>query len=102
MISKQKNSNSFFKKSWVHSIGSFILLQIIFILLELTGWIPRLKDIDGKLFGKIVDSPVFTEWFTFYETPHFNVFTVFLGIVLLSHGIIGAIKELFSRKSSSI
>ncbi|TGN32074.1 hypothetical protein E4L99_16110 [Lysinibacillus sp. S2017] len=26
---------------------SFAILQCIFILLELTGWVPRLKEIDG-------------------------------------------------------
>lgn len=99
MADKQNNPKSFLKKSWVSLIGTFLLSQFIFITFEVTGWIPNLKDIDGTLFGKISESPVFIEWFSFYETTHFNLFTVFFGIVLLVPGIIGAIKEVFSRNS---
>ncbi|WP_255350369.1 YfzA family protein [Lysinibacillus sp. ZYM-1] len=41
---------------------------------------------------------IFKEWFTFYETPHLNLFTVFFGIVLLVSGIISAIKSVFSPR----
>ncbi|MFJ7916269.1 MULTISPECIES: YfzA family protein [unclassified Lysinibacillus] len=55
------------KKTWVSSIGVFVLSQIIFITLEATGWIPNYRDISGTLFGRITDSSIFKEWFTFYE-----------------------------------
>ncbi|MGE8037137.1 hypothetical protein B1B04_08825 [Lysinibacillus sp. KCTC 33748] len=77
MVNEQKNTIPFWKKSWVALIGSFLLSQILFISFEVTGWIPNLKDIDGTLFGRIAESPIFIEWFAFYDTLHFNLFTVF-------------------------
>lgn len=86
----------FLKKTWVSSIGVFVLSQIIFMILEATGWIPNYRDISGTLFGRITDSPIFNEWFTFYETKNFNLLTIFFGIVFLVPGIIGALKNVFS------
>ena len=99
MVDKQKNPIPFLKKSWVSLIGVFLLSQIIFITFEVTGWMPNMKDIDGKLFGRIAESSIFSEWFAFYETSHFNLFTVFFGITLLVPGIIGAIKDVLAKTS---
>lgn len=99
MSNKRKDSKSLLKKSWVLSILSFLILQMIFILCELTGWIPNLRDTDGKLFGNITEYSFLYEWFSFYETPYFNVFTVFLGIILLLSCLFGIIKKLFFNKS---
>ncbi|WP_042351609.1 YfzA family protein [Bacillus massiliigorillae] len=99
MADKPKNPIPFFKRPWVSLIGTFLLSQIFFITFEITGWIPNLKDIDGTLFGRIAESSIFREWFSFYETTHFNLFTVFFGIVLLVPGIIGAIKDILSKKT---
>ncbi|MFB7157236.1 YfzA family protein [Lysinibacillus sp. NPDC056232] len=98
MANKRKNSIPFWKKSWVVLICSFLLSQILFITFEVTGWIPNLKDIDGTLFGRIAESSIFNEWFAFYDTIHFNLFTVFFGIVLLVPGIINAIIDIFSPR----
>ncbi|QQP14948.1 hypothetical protein FJQ98_11910 [Lysinibacillus agricola] len=38
------------------------------------------------------------EWFTPYNTPEFNLFTAFFAITLLPYALIGAIKDIFSRK----
>lgn len=99
MANKQKKSTPFLKKTWVSSIGVFLLSQIIFITCEATGWIPNYRDIGGTLFGRITESLIFREWFTFYETPNFNLLTICFGIFLL-YGIIGAIKNVFSSSST--
>lgn len=91
-----KKKESILFLSWVSSIGVFLLSQIIFITFEATGWIPNLKDIDGTLFGRITESSIFREWFSFYETTYFNLLTVFFGIVFLVPGIIGAVKNILS------
>ncbi|MBD8007431.1 YfzA family protein [Bacillus norwichensis] len=85
------------KKSWVLSISTFVLLQIIFLTMEFTGWIPNLKDMDGTVFGKIAESKFMEEWFNFYETPYFNMCTFIFGITFLSHGVIGALRDVFSE-----
>ncbi len=96
---KQKHI-PFLKRPWVSSIGVFVLSQIIFITLEATGWIPNYRDFSGTLFGRITDSSFFREWFTFYETKHFNLLTIFFGIVFLVPGIVGAMKSVFSPRST--
>ncbi|MGE6261327.1 YfzA family protein [Heyndrickxia sporothermodurans] len=98
-MANKQNTIPFLKKSWVSSIGVFLLSQIIFITFEKTGWMPNYRDIDGTLFGRITESSIFREWFTFYETPHLNLLTVFFGIVFLVPGIIGVIKNVFFTKS---
>lgn len=94
-MKKEKNSPSFWKKPWVASIGIFILSQLILITFEKTGWIPNLKDIEGTVWGKIVELSLFNRLFGFYETPHFNLVTGLLVIVCLLPGIIGMGKELY-------
>ena len=88
----------FFKKYWVSSIGVFLLSQIIFIIFETTGWAPNYRDIDGTIFGRITESSFFIEWLTFYETPQFNLLTLFFAIFFLVPGTISAIKNIFSLR----
>lgn len=99
-LANKRNPIPFLKRTWVSSIGVFLLSQLIFIICEATGWIPKYRDIDGTLFGRITESSIFKEWFTFYETPHFNLLTVFFCIVFMVPGIIGAVKNIFSYKVS--
>ena len=100
-MANKQNPIPFWRKSWVSSIGVFLLSQIIFIICEATGWIINYRDIDGTLVGRITESSIFREWFTFYETPHFNLLTVFFGIVFFVPGIIGAVKNVFSPSKES-
>lgn len=99
-MAKKQKQIPFLKRPWVSSIGVFVLSQIIFITFETTGWMPNYRDISGTLFGRITDSSIFKDWFTFYETQHFNLLTIFFGIVFLMPGIIGAIKNVFSPRST--
>ena len=99
-LANKQHPTPFWKRTWVSFIGVFLLSQIIFIICEATGWIPNYRDIDGTLFGRITESSIFREWLTFYETPNFNLLTVFFGIVFLVPGIIVAVKNVFSPKVS--
>ena len=100
MAKIKKKSNLFRKKSWVSLIGIFVLLQIILITFEVTNSVSylNLKEIDGTIFGRIMDNSIINEWFNFYESTHFNLFTIFFCIVLLVPGVIGAIKDLITNK----
>ena len=91
----------FWKRTWVSSIGVFLLSQIIFIICEAKGWIPNYREINGTFFGRMTESSIFKEWFTFYETPHFNLLTVFFGIVFLIPGTKVVVKNVFSPKVSN-
>ncbi|MCM2980400.1 YfzA family protein [Niallia circulans] len=96
MVRKQKAS-SFLGKYWVSSIGVFVLSQIFFFSSEATGWILKYRDMDGTIFGKLLDSFIITEWFNFYKTPQYNLLTVFFGVFFLVPGIISAIVKVFTR-----
>ncbi|MEK3765452.1 YfzA family protein [Solibacillus sp. FSL K6-4121] len=76
------------KKQWLLPIFAFLLLQVVFVLMEFTGWIPRLREIDGNLFGTLTDTLLFKEWFNFYDTPFFNLFTVFFGVLVIINIIV--------------
>ncbi|MDM5297017.1 YfzA family protein [Bacillus pumilus] len=82
-------------------IGIFLLSQIIFITFKTTGWSPNYRDIDGTIFGRMTESPIFIEWFTFYETPQLNLLTIFFGVFYLVPGIIGTLKNRLLKKAIS-
>lgn len=71
------------RKSWFRGIIAFCFVQVLFSIMELTGWIPNLKDFDGKLVGNIMKSVRINDWFTFYNTTFFNLVTVFLGVIVI-------------------
>ncbi|MEC2445195.1 YfzA family protein, partial [Bacillus cereus] len=47
----------------------------------------------------ILNSQFFTEWFTHYTIPQFNVFTAFFAITLLPYALVGAMKDVTARKN---
>lgn len=96
---QNKNRKSIIQKSWFQGILAFCFVQVLFIIMELTGWIPNLKDFDGKLFGNIMNSGIINDWFTFYNTEFFNLITVFLGVILLAQICFVLMQSLFFKKS---
>lgn len=96
LVRKQKDS-TFLEKYWVSSISVFVLSQIFFFTSEATGWILKYRDMDGTIFGRLLDSYIITEWFNFYETPQYNLLTVFFVVFFLVPGIISAIIKIFTR-----
>ena len=69
------------------SISVFIIAQILFSLMEKTGWIPKQRDLDGKFLGnlleKLTELSFFQQWFQIYDTQWFNVSTLFFALVVL-------------------
>ncbi|WP_338752677.1 YfzA family protein [Bacillus sp. FJAT-52991] len=85
---------------WMKTLGAFLVLQLIFIVLDITSWIPNFKE--GGLLERLCNSKFISEWFTPYNTPQFNVYTAFFAILLLLDVLTSAIKGLFSRKKEKI
>jgi hypothetical protein len=69
------------------SIGVFIIAQILFSLMEKTGWIPKHRDLDGKFVGnlleKITELSFFKQWFLIYDTQWFNISTLFFALIVV-------------------
>ncbi|KPU56130.1 YfzA family protein [Bacillus wiedmannii] len=86
------------KRTWFRYLGAFIIVQLLFIICEIIGWAPNFKP-SGEFLNRILHSEFFTEWFTPYEIPHFNVFTAFFAITLLPYALIGAMNDVTTRKN---
>ncbi|HDR7913493.1 YfzA family protein [Bacillus pretiosus] len=86
------------KRKWFRYLGAFIIVQLLFIMCESTGWAPNFKP-SGEFLNRILHSQFFTEWFTPYEIPHFNLFTALFAITLLPYALIGAMKDFITRKN---
>lgn len=79
-------------RSWGLVLVTFCIVQIIFILLDGTAYVPRMND-TGNVLGRILQSELFTEWFTIYQFPWFNLVTIVFSIAI----IIKAVVEIFTR-----
>ncbi|PEV21004.1 YfzA family protein [Bacillus cereus] len=79
-------------------LRAFFIVQLLFILCEITGWVPNFRP-GGEFFNRILNSQFFTEWFTLYTIPQFNVFTAFFAITLLPYALVGAMKDVTARKN---
>ncbi|CAM3979271.1 hypothetical protein BAQ48_18195 [Bacillus luti] len=97
MGEKLKKAQPIWKRTWFRYLGAFLIVQLLFIICEMTAWAPNFRP-GGEFFNRILNSQFFTEWFTLYTIPQFNVFTAFFAITLLPYAVIGAIKDLTLRK----
>ncbi|MFD3274064.1 YfzA family protein [Paenibacillus dendritiformis] len=98
MIDTEKKGRPARIKGWMMTLGGLLLLQSFFVLCEMYSWSPYREFKPGTLMGKIVHSTLFTDWFTPYNKPEFNAFTAFFAVTLFPSALMGAVKDIFSRK----
>ncbi|MCH7321529.1 YfzA family protein [Solibacillus sp. MA9] len=89
---RKQQKTPFYNRAWFVSIAVFCIVQLLFFAMEKTGWIPNLRDFDGKLLGKVTELHFFKEWFQFYETQWFNLFTLFLAFFVVLQFVGSAVK----------
>ncbi|WP_040983202.1 YfzA family protein [Oceanobacillus jeddahense] len=82
-------------KETVVTVGILILVQIIFILLDGTGWEPNVRDTD--FINNILNAKLFTEYFHFYSYPFFN-FVTFLQLVAVIICVLAEILSFIFKK----
>ena len=84
---KKTTKKPFYNHPLFVSISVFIIVQILFSLMEKTGWIPKYRDIDGKFVGNLVEKltelSFFKQWFQLYDTQWFNITTLILALAVL-------------------
>lgn len=88
-------------RRWITYLGIFLLVQVIFILVDGTSWEPRINDGDSfipRMFRSILDSSLFTEWITPYTYPYFNMIITVHTVALLIVAIAEIIERLISKK----
>ncbi|EPY03813.1 hypothetical protein PAALTS15_28766 [Paenibacillus alvei TS-15] len=85
-------------KGWVMPLVGFLVAQLYFIACDRFSWNPNREINPGTIMGRIMNSKLFTEWFTPYDLPISNVITAFLIVTILLPALIGAVKVIFSTK----
>lgn len=83
-------------RNWIITLGLFLIVQLIFMAVDGTSWEPNIRDsndIAGRFFRWVLQLEFFTERFTPYSYPYFNLITLVFIIVILAI----AVKELFSK-----
>lgn len=89
--------DSVLSKNWLQAIIGFTVLQLVFIILEWIDWIPNVKDFEGNFLDNVSQFLRINEWATFYETPFFNIMTVYIGIILVLGIIYQIVSSLFQK-----
>ncbi len=85
------------RKEWMFMLARLVVLQLLFIAFDHASWTP-FKVKEGSLFDDLSQAKLFTEWFAPYKTASYNLFTAIFAITLLPAALIGALKDLSSRK----
>ncbi|PAF21654.1 hypothetical protein CHH49_09865 [Terribacillus saccharophilus] len=88
-------------RRWITYIGIFLLVQVIFMLVDGTSLEPNINDSDSfipRMFRSILNSSLFTEWITPYSYPFFNMVMVVHIIALLIVAIADIIALLIFKK----
>ncbi len=78
------------KRRWIIIISVFIILQVYFMLVDGTGYEPRINDSNNFLFETfraILNSKLFTKWITFYSYPFFNLTTALFIVAIIFQAI---------------
>lgn len=79
-----------YKRSWFQTFLAFLVSQLYFNFVELTGWGPKYREMNGFP-ANIVELDFFQ---TYYDNPWFNIITVFLGVFTIIQIITGITKDI--------
>jgi len=89
-LGERKKHRTNLRKSWLLTLSVFVILLIVFYLIDGTALEPRLND-SNNIAGRMVDwlngSIIFNEWITFFTFPWFNLVTFVFILALLLKAI---------------
>lgn len=76
------------KKKWFITISIFLIIQLIFFVIDGTRFEPRLND-SGNIISRyahwVTDLKLFTEWWAIYTYPYFNLVTfIFISVIIIN------------------
>ncbi|SMF85038.1 YfzA-like protein [Paenibacillus uliginis N3/975] len=87
-------------KSWMITLGAFLLMHIYFIAVDGTSWVPKMNDsgnLGNRFFQWILQGDLFTEWITPYSYPFFNLVTVISTVAVLIAAVSYIFSSIFSK-----
>jgi len=88
-------------RNWVITLGILLLMHLYFITADGTSWVPNMNDsgnLISRIFQSLLQTKLFTEWFTPYSYPFFNWVTVASSIAIIIAAIITIKSSIFSKK----
>ncbi|AQS43205.1 YfzA family protein [Bacillus velezensis] len=88
-----------YKKSWFHTLLAFLISQLYFSFVELTGWGPNYREMNGFP-ANIAELDFFQTYLSFYDNPWFNIVTVFLGVFTVIQIINGITKNIRNESNN--
>lgn len=88
-------------RNWVITIGGFVVMQFIFVLIDGTFLEEPNDGMLGNFANRIVEADWFVEWLIFYENPFFNIITVLAVLHIVFHGIKDLIRIRIWKKTAS-
>lgn len=101
MTTMGKTQNANLEKRWVIIVGIFLIVQVIFTLIDGTFLEPNIND-SGNLIPRIarwiLDLKLFTEWITPYSYPFFNLFTTIHVIAILIPTVKDFISSMYTKR----
>lgn len=101
MTTMGKTQNTNLAKRWIIIIGIFLIVQLIFFLIDGTFLEPNIND-SGNLLSRIarwiLNSKLFTEWITPYSFPFFNLFTTIHVIAILIPAVKDIISSMYTKR----
>ncbi|PAD38993.1 YfzA family protein [Terribacillus sp. 7520-G] len=101
MHSTEKAPTLHLARRWITYLVIFLLVQLVFFLVDGTSWEPNINDGDSfllRMFRSILDSALFTEWIAPYSYPYFNMVMTVHILALLVVAIADVNRILNSKK----
>lgn len=89
------------EKRWIITVGIFLIVQLLFVIVDGTGLEPNIND-SGNLFARggrwMMDSKLFTVWFTPYSFPFFNMVMVVHIVAIFIQAVQSIIASMYPKK----
>ncbi|MCP6733757.1 YfzA family protein [Bacillus subtilis] len=82
-----------YKRSWFQTFLAFLVSQLYFNFVELTGWGPMYREMNGFP-ANIGELDFFQTYLSFYDNSWFNIITVFLGVFTIIQINTGITKDI--------
>ncbi|KAF1679027.1 YfzA family protein [Bacillus mexicanus] len=98
-MGKVNKKRPLYKRSWFLTVLAFLVSQLYFNFVELTGWGPKYREMNGFP-ANIVELDFFQKCLSFYDNPWFNIVTVFLGIFTIIQIITGITKDIRNESNN--
>ncbi|MCT1902604.1 YfzA family protein [Oceanobacillus sojae] len=96
MVEKTRLLSNKKLKEIVVTVGVLLLVQIIFMLLDGTGWEPNVRE--TNFINNVLNAKLFTEYFRFYSYPFFN-FVTFLHLAAILICVSAEILSIIFKKN---